>query len=79
MIIMTSEYCPSCDQIIYMVCYPKKRDDESIILTALEYEGNPHVIADGIYLDRDAILCIAQFEESTQAPHYYCIVCGWHS
>ena len=33
-----------------MVCSPKKRDDGSIILTKLEYEGNPHTIADGIIL-----------------------------
>lgn len=79
MIIMTSEYCPSCDQRIYMVCSPKKRDDGSIILTKLEYEGNPHTIADGIYFDRDAVCCIVQFDENTQSPEYYCIMCGWHS
>jgi len=78
-LIMTSEYCPTCDQRIYMVGYPKKRDDDSIIMSILEFEGKSHTIIDGIYLDRDGVCCIVQFDEFTKAPEYYCIHCQWHS
>lgn len=79
MMIMTSSFCPQCDQIMYMVCAPKKRDDGSIILTQKEYEGNPHTIADGIYLDKDGVCCVAHFDQSTQPPYYYCIHCRWEA
>ena len=78
MMLMTSERCPECDAIIYMVCYPKKRDDDSIILP-FQCEDGPHAIADGCYLDRDGVLCITRFDEFTAEPTYACIMCKWES
>lgn len=76
MLIMTNERCPECDSIIYMQCYPKKRDDGSIILP-VDCDDGPHAIADGCYLDRDAVFCITRFDENTSEPSYVCILCKW--
>jgi len=48
-------------------------------MSILEFEGKSHTIIDGIYLDRDGVCCIVQFDEFTKAPEYYCIHCQWHS
>jgi len=79
MLIQTDETCPQCDQRIYMMCFPKRRDDDSLILTEIESDGAPHAIADGIYLDRSGVCCIVPFDKGTRQPEYYCIHCRWHS
>ena len=78
-LIMTSERCPECDAIIYMVVYPKHNNDGEIGVVKLKYQGVPHTIADGIYLERDSTLCIVQFEPGTSTPDYYCLVCQWRT
>jgi len=64
MLLMTSERCPDCTQIIYIRLLPK---------------DIPHnlIIADGCYLDRDGGLVITRFDETSVLPDYCCILCGW--
>lgn len=74
-LIMTSERCPECGQISYMVVWPKKRNNLEHIV--IDFQGTPHGIADGVYLDRDGGLVVARFDEDTDMPNYMCIHCGW--
>ena len=71
MLIQTSERCPECDALIYLKAYAKKNNDGQIIDT------NDCIIADGIYLDWDGVLCITQYDENTKQPDYYCMLCRW--
>ena len=64
MLLMTSERCPECTQIIYMRLARKDMNNE---LT----------IADGCYLDPSGIMTITNFDENTTVPDYCCIHCGW--
>jgi hypothetical protein len=64
MLLMTSERCPCCEQIVYMRLLPKDMQNDLII-------------ADGCYLDRDSTLVIAIFDDKTVLPDYCCIHCGW--
>ena len=66
MLILTSERCPECDSIVYMLVYPQTdvtRDGQSF--------------ADGIYLDKDGILNVTMLGENSVLPTYSCIFCGW--
>jgi len=63
-LIMTSERCPECNQIIYMRLARKDTSNELHI-------------ADGCYLDQNGIMTIATFDEATITPDYCCIHCGW--
>lgn len=72
MLIMTSERCPECDSIVYMLLHPKmKYEDEPIRIWANGF------IADGCYLDRHGVMSITRFDENTTTPSYYCIMCKW--
>lgn len=74
-LIMTSDRCPECGQIIYLVAWPKKKNNlEHIVINV---HDTPHGIADGVYLDRDGCLVVARFDENTDTPDYTCIHCGW--
>jgi len=64
MLLMTSERCPECHQIIYMRFTRKDVQNE---LT----------IADGCYLDQEGIMTITKFDDETIVPDYCCIHCGW--
>lgn len=78
MLIQTHEICPQCDQRIYLMCHPKLRSDDSIILSSRKsLDGTPHAIADGCYLDHDAVFCITAFDHKTRTPDYYCLHCSW--
>ena len=83
MLLMTSNYCPQCDQLIYMKVYPKQKHEDSVMISSFftEVDGAkiPHTFADGIYLDKDGVLCITRFDELTRTPDYCCILCGWES
>lgn len=79
MLLMTSERCPQCGQIIYMVCHPKEYNDGGIIVHDLNDGRMPHAIADGCYIDREEQLWISMFDENTKLPDYYCIHCRWRS
>lgn len=72
MLMMTSERCPDCGQIIYMKLHPKLRLDGTLVQT-------PDNHADGCYLDQDGVLCITKFDEESHEPTYKCIFCGWSS
>jgi hypothetical protein len=78
-LLMTSERCPECGQIIFMVVYPKLDDMSTPITSQLLWRGFPHTIADGCYLERDSTLVIVQFDQDTLAPDYYCLHCQWES
>ncbi len=65
MLLMTSERCPECTQIIYMRLPRKELPSEEL------------VIADGCYLDREGIFNITMFDKDTLQPDYICILCGW--
>lgn len=77
MLIQTSNYCPECDQMLYMLCHPKRGGDLKEIIAVDCDEEYPHAIADGVYLDKDGVLCVAQFEEDTKRPDYFCLFCRW--
>lgn len=76
MLIPTSSYCPECDQILYMLCHAKKNNLREIISVDCD-EEYPHSIADAVYLDKDGVLCIVQFDEDTKQPDYFCLFCRW--
>ena len=64
MLLMTSERCPECTQIVYIRLLPKDLQNDLII-------------ADGCYLTRDGEFTIAMFGEDSVLPDYTCIHCGW--
>lgn len=77
MLIRTSDRCPDCDAIVYMLCHPQLNKDGEIIVKQRHENELPHAIADGCYIDRDGILCITQYDEGTKTPDYFCIFCRW--
>lgn len=79
MLIMTSERCPECDSIVYMMLHPKRGNDGEWLLHNDDQANVPHAHADGCYLDKDGVLCITRFDENTTEPDYCCIFCGWSS
>ena len=83
MLVMTSERCPNCDSIIYMVIYPKKSkvDNEDVMKNILVYDVNgiEHIMGDGCYLSKDGEMTVTMFDEDTWMPEYYCIFCRWTS
>ena len=79
MLMMTSERCPECDSIVYMMLHPKRNNDGEIIVFGMGTQNTPHGHADGCYLDKDGVLCIVRFDENTTEPDYRCIFCSWSS
>ena len=77
MLMMTNERCPECNQISYMVIYPKQNKKGEYIVHRIRHLD--HSMGDGCYLDNDGVLCIVRFDEDTYTPDYYCIHCEWHS
>tara|TARA_R110000824_G_C14654754_1_gene617088 strand:+ start:258 stop:500 length:243 start_codon:yes stop_codon:yes gene_type:complete len=78
MLIRTSERCPECDAICYLLAHPTLNTEGEIIVKEINEEDKiPHAIADGCYIDRDGVLCITQYDENTHQPDYYCIFCRW--
>jgi hypothetical protein len=74
---MTSDRCPDCEQIIYMVVYPKLNNAGEPILSQLLWRGHPHTVADGCYVDQEGLLVIGTFDEETLMPDFYCLHCRW--
>jgi hypothetical protein len=74
-LIHTSEPCPECGCLVFMVAWPKKQDNLTHVV--IDFNGTPHGIADAIYLDRDGVLNVVQFDENTQQPDYFCMHCEW--
>lgn len=74
-LIQTSERCPQCGSLVFMVTWPKKQDNLTNVV--VNFQGMPHSIADGVYLDHEGILNVVQFDENTQQPDYFCIQCEW--
>ena len=89
MLIMTSERCPECDNIIYMKCMPKRNNEgyhgaldhvtSMMNIGDDEWVEMPHTIADGIYLDDEGMCCVTMFDEDTHLPTYVCIFCNWRA
>lgn len=71
MLIMTSERCPQCGQIIYMKPHPKKDDNDNILI----HDG--HAVAGNCYLDIQGSMTIAMMDYDVPTPSYVCIHCGW--
>jgi len=57
-----SEYCPQCDQLLYMKIF-------------LGEYGHKDILA-GVYCDRDGTLCVGGLDDSLM-PEYECILCRW--
>jgi len=79
MIVMTSDRCPHCDSIAYMLLHPKQNKAGEVIVYPEDGDQLKHAHADGCYLDRDGVLCITRFDDNTLVPDYVCIFCGWES
>lgn len=71
MLIMTSEPCPECGQLVYIKPHPKLNDNGEVIT-----HGN-YAIASNCYLDRLGVLCVTMMDFDTPQPSYVCIMCGW--
>ena len=76
--ILTSERCPECDSIVYMVVYPQTHPEGGENRVKLHpWIPLPQSFADGIYLDKDGVLNVTKFDEDSVLPTYSCIFCGW--
>jgi len=79
MIVMTSDRCPHCDSIVYMLLHPKQNKAGEVIVYPEDGDHLKHAHADGCYLDREGVLCITRFDDNTRLPDYVCIFCRWES
>ncbi len=81
MLILTSERCPECDSIVYMVVYPRTDRDrdgvDRVRLHPILGDKLPQSFADGVYLDKDGVLNVTMLDEDSVLPTYSCIFCGW--
>tara|TARA_Y100000401_G_scaffold115804_1_gene120197 strand:- start:1437 stop:1691 length:255 start_codon:yes stop_codon:yes gene_type:complete len=75
-LLRTSERCPECDAIIYMKIYPTLIPEGDVVIIETDNDEDLF-IADGVYLDRDGVCCITQYDENTRQPDYYCLLCRW--
>ena len=79
MMLPTSERCPDCEALIYIIIYPKIDQVGEYIIVEGKHDGKMHHLGDGCYLERDGTLSICRYDEMTSLPDYQCIHCGWSS